>query len=107
MQLFVDLLGRFIFGSFALLAAIGFGALFVVLSQANPANIRQSLLLYVFMDLCVIVVTFLILAVIKFWSTAKWVDRWLASFTMRAGVIIIGFAMAVMAVGIAKQLAAR
>ncbi len=105
MQLFVDLLGRIIFGSFALLAAIAFGAIFVVLSQAQPANIGQRLLQYVFMDLCVIAVIFLILATIKFWSTAKWVDRWLASFTLKAGVIIVGFAMAVMAIGIVKQLA--
>ena len=107
MQLFVDLLGRFIFGTFSLLAAIGFSALFVVLSLANPANIWQSLLRYFFMNLCVIVVTFLILAAIKFWSTARWVNRWLASYTMRAGVIIVGFAIAVMAVGISKQLAGR
>ena len=107
MQLFVDLLGRLIFGSFALLAAIGCSAIFVVLSQVNPANVWQSLLRFVLMDLCVIVVAFLILAVIKFWSTAKWVDRWLASFTMRAGLIIIGFAVAIMAIGIAKQLAGR
>ncbi len=105
LQLFVDLLGRFIFGSFSLLTAIGFGAIFVVLAQANPANIRQSLLRFVLMDLCVIVAAFLILAVIKFWSTAKWVDRWLASFTVRAGFIIVGFAMTVMAIGIVKQLA--
>ena len=59
------------------------------------------------MDLCAIVVIFLILATIKFWSTAKWVDRWLASFTMRARIVIIGFALAVMAVGVGKQLAGR
>ena len=107
MQLFVDLLGRFIFGSFALLAAIAFIALFVVLSLENPANVWQGLLQYIIMDLCVIVVVFLILAAIKFWSTAKWVDHWLASYTMRAGVIIMGFALAVMAVGISDQLADR
>ena len=107
MQRSVDLLGRFIFGGFSILAAIAFGAIFVVLALANPANIWQSLARYVFMDLCVIVVIFLILAAVKFWSSAKWVDRWLASYTLRAGLIIMGFAMAVMAVGISEQLAGR
>ena len=107
MQRFVDLLGRFIFGGFSILAAIAFGAIFVVLALANPVNIWQGLARYVFMDLCVIVVTFLILAAVKFWLSPKWVDRWLASYTMRAGFIILGFAMAVMAVGISEQLTGR
>lgn len=106
MQLFIDLLGRFLFGSFALLAAIGFAAMFVAMALAKPANVWQSLLLYVLMDLCLIVVIFLVLAVVKFWSAAKWVDRMLASFTLKAAVVIIGFAVAVMAVGIAKEIVA-
>ena len=107
MQLLVDILGRLIFGSFSLLASVGFGAIFVVLARANPVNWLQGLLRYVLMDLCLIVVIFLVLATLKFWTTAKWVDRWLASFTLRAGLAIVGFAVAVMAVGIAKQIAAH
>ena len=42
MQLFVDLLGRFMFGSFALAAAIAFIALFVLLSL----EVEPSITLY-------------------------------------------------------------
>ena len=105
MQTFVDLLGRLIFGTFSLVAAIGFSAFFVVLARANPADTGLIILRYVVMELCVIVVIFLVLATVKFWSTAKWVDRFLTSYTMRAGIIIIGFAMTVMAVGIAREFA--
>ena len=103
MQALIDIVGRFIFGSFALLATCGFGAIFVVLAQANPANLIQGLIRYVLMDLIVIVVAFLLLAVLKFWTTFQWVDRLLASVTLKAGLVIVGFALAIITVGIVKQ----
>ena len=103
-QRFTDLLGRFLFGTFALLGAAAFLALSVFLLQGKPVGLWPIVGRHVLMDVSFVVGVFLLLAALKFFTQSQWIDRWLEKHTLKAGVFIVGFAIAIMAFGIAKEL---
>ena len=95
------------FGTFALLGAVAFLALSITMLKAKPVGLWPLVARHALMDVSFIVGIFLLVAAIKFWTQSQWLDRWLEKHTLKAGIFIVGFAIAIMAIGLVKEFAGR
>ena len=92
---FVDLLGRFLFGGLALLASIAFAAFAILLLTVQPVGFAKIMLHTLLIDCFAVGSLFMLVATLKSLSNAVWIDEILRRLTPKAGLLVVGFALAV------------
>jgi hypothetical protein len=97
---FADWVGRAIFGTFSLLAALAFGSAAIAVSLlGNPVGLWQVLARWLVVDCLFLAAVFLLLATMSFWSIGgPWSRRLLERLTLKAGIVIVAFGLGMSAI---------
>ena len=93
----VNVVGRFVFGALALLAALAFGMFFVVTMFLAPGPTSWTAVAFqgVIGAGLLIGAIFLSLATIHAWFPSQWSTRWLTHYLPSGGLIVVLFVVAV------------